>query len=61
MAFVLVFVQELIQGKGIIQGMRDGDPINVAGLGLVAFVTLAFTAFLALKGEDDYVEKELGK
>ena len=30
MAFVVVLVQELVQGKGVIQGIREGDPVNLA-------------------------------
>ena len=59
--FVVVFLQELIQGKGVIQGISEGDPINLALAG-VTFVSMAgLTVFLALKGTDDYVEIQLSK
>lgn len=56
-AFVIVFIQELIQGKGVIQGVTDGDPINLAILGAVVVSTIGLTGFLALQGDDDYVNK----
>jgi hypothetical protein len=59
MAFVVVFIQELIQGKGVVQGFQDGDPANIAGLAGFAVVTLGLTAFLAIKGKSDYVDEEL--
>lgn len=61
MAFVLVFLQELIQGKGVIDGIKEGDAANIAGLGLFALTTLGLTGFLALKGKYNYVDEELKK
>ncbi len=54
MAFVLTFLQELIQGKGVFQGIAEGNPINYAFLALFAVSTIGLTAFLAIKGDDDY-------
>ena len=59
MGFVLVFIQELIQGKGVIQGLQEGDPVNIAGFGVTILSIVGLTAFLALKGKDDYVKKAL--
>jgi hypothetical protein len=59
MAFVIVFLQELIQGKGVIQGIQEGDPVNIAGLALFAVSALGLTGFLAIKGDDDYVKRDL--
>jgi hypothetical protein len=59
MAFLIVFLQELIQGKGVIQGFRDGDFVNVAGVGAFAISVVGLTAFLALKGSDDYTKKDV--
>lgn len=61
MAFVLVFVQEIVQGKGVIQGVSEGDPVNLAALGLTLASVAGLTAILALKGDNDYVKKELEK
>ena len=59
MVFVLVFIQELVQGKGAIQGLQEGDPVNIAVLGAGLLATAGLSAFLALKGKDDYVSKDL--
>jgi hypothetical protein len=59
MAFVVVFGQELIQGKGVVQGVSEGDPINLVAAGLVAVTVVGLTGFLALKGEDDYVTRDM--
>merc|ERR1719343_1355039 len=47
-AFVLIFLQELIQGKGVVQGLQDGDLVNYIMLGFTVLSTLGFTVFLAL-------------
>jgi hypothetical protein len=59
MAFIAVLLQELIQGKGVVQGIADGDPVNLAFVGIVAVTTVGLTGWLALKGDDDYVNKDL--
>mmetsp|Transcript_31248 Transcript_31248/g.47263 ORF Transcript_31248/g.47263 Transcript_31248/m.47263 type:complete len:130 (+) Transcript_31248:111-500(+) len=59
MAFVTIFIQELVQGKGVIQGVQDGDIVNYISLGFAAVCTLGLTAFLAIKGETDLIEPEL--
>mmetsp|Transcript_19110 Transcript_19110/g.53092 ORF Transcript_19110/g.53092 Transcript_19110/m.53092 type:complete len:130 (+) Transcript_19110:268-657(+) len=55
-AFVWVFLQELILNKGIVDGLRDGDTIFVVNAGLFAFGVVALTAWLAIQGEDDYTK-----
>jgi len=57
MAFVFVFLQELIQGKGVVQGLQEGDPINTAGVAAFLVCAGGLTAFLAFKGDDDYVNQ----
>ena len=59
MAFVIVLLQELIQGKGVVQGVQEGDPLNVAILGAFAVTVVGLTGWLAIKGEDDYVRRDL--
>jgi len=59
MAFTIVFLQELITGKGVVQGMQEGNPVNLAAAGLTALTFAGLTGFLALKGDNDYVKKEL--
>jgi hypothetical protein len=53
-AFVLTFMQELVQGKGVFQGLQEGDPVNIAFFGLAGISIVGLTAFLALKGDDDF-------
>jgi hypothetical protein len=59
MAFVVIVLQELIQGKGVIQGLQEGDPINLACAGAFVVSVAALTGFLALKGDNDYVARYL--
>ena len=59
MAFVVVFLQELIQGHGIVEGLQKGDPVNLAGVGVFAVSLVGLTAWLALQGDDDYVTRDL--
>jgi hypothetical protein len=56
MCFVVVLLQELVTGKGVIQGIQEGNPINIAMLGLTAFSGVALTAFLAIKGKDKFID-----
>jgi hypothetical protein len=59
MAFVLVFLQELIQGKGVVQGLLQGDPVNLACASAFAVVVVGLTGWLALQGDDDYVARDM--
>jgi hypothetical protein len=61
MAFVLVFIQELVQGKGVIQGLQEGNPVNIAVCAAFGISMVGITAFLAVKGTDDYVARDLMK
>lgn len=61
MAFVIVVLQEVIQGKGVIDGIREGDPVNIAIAAGFAVTALGLTGYLALKGDDDYVGKDMGR
>ena len=61
MAFVVVLVQELVQGKGVIQGIREGDPVNLAVLGAFVVSTVALLGWLIYQGADDYVERDMGR
>ena len=56
MAFVWVFLQELVTGKGVVQGVQEGDIFFLANLGLFAVSVVGLTGFLALKGDDDYTK-----
>lgn len=56
MGFTIVLLQELITGKGVIQGIQDGDFINYAFLGLAGVSVIGLTIFLAIKGSDTYFD-----
>jgi len=58
MAFVVIFLQELIQGKGVIQSVQEGNALNVAALGVTAATVVGLAAFLAIQGDDDYTKKD---
>jgi len=58
MAFIVVLLQELVQGKGVVQGVQEGDPLNLAVLGAFVVTVVGLTGFLALQGDDDYVSKD---
>ncbi len=55
MCFVVVLLQELVTGKGVVQGIQDGNPFNVAMVGLTGVSLVGLTLFLAFKGKDDFV------
>lgn len=57
MAFVVVFLQELIQGKGVVDGLAQGDPVNFAVLGMFGVSLVGLTGWLAYQGDDDFVTK----
>jgi hypothetical protein len=61
MAFVFVFLQEAIFGKGIVQGITEGDPIYIACLASFFASVGGLTIFLAIKGADNYVDNDLGR
>ena len=52
MGFTIVLLQELITGKGVVQGIQEGDPFNMVCLGLAVAGTLGLTVFLAIKGKE---------
>lgn len=56
MAFVWVFLQELVTGKGIFKGIEEGDWFFIANAGLFGLTLAGLTAWLAIKGEDDYTK-----
>ncbi|KAL7436206.1 hypothetical protein ACHAXM_005073 [Skeletonema potamos] len=56
MAFVVVLLQELITGKGVIASIQDGDATGYAFLGLAVLSTVALTAWLAIKGDENSIK-----
>lgn len=61
MAFVAVIVQELVTGKGVVEGIQEGNAVNMACMVATVVSILGLTAVLALKGSDNYVDKGLGR
>ena len=56
MAFVVVLLQELITGKGVIASIQDGDANGFAFLGFAVLSTLGLTGWLALKGDENSIK-----
>ncbi|KAL7494158.1 hypothetical protein ACHAWT_003297 [Skeletonema menzelii] len=56
MAFVVVLLQEAITGKGVIASIQDGDLVGIAFLGFAGVSTLALTAWLAIKGDENSIK-----
>ena len=52
MAFVIVLLQELITGKGVIAAYNDGDIIGYLFLGVAVVSTVGLSAWLAIKGDE---------
>ena len=52
MGFVIVLIQELITGKGVVQGLEEGDFINLAFAGATFAAVLALSAVVVLKGRN---------
>ena len=57
MAFVWIFAQELITGKGVFKGIDEGDFFFVANAGLFGVIVVGLTGWLAFQGEDDYTKE----
>mmetsp|Transcript_11965 Transcript_11965/g.14063 ORF Transcript_11965/g.14063 Transcript_11965/m.14063 type:complete len:143 (-) Transcript_11965:278-706(-) len=49
MGFVIVFLQELATGKGVVAGFQDGDLISYVMLGLTVFSVVGLTIWLAIE------------
>ena len=54
MAFVWVFLQELITGKGVFQGIQEGDLFFQANLVIFSVCVVGLTGWLAYQGDDDF-------
>mmetsp|Transcript_10661 Transcript_10661/g.13494 ORF Transcript_10661/g.13494 Transcript_10661/m.13494 type:complete len:139 (+) Transcript_10661:183-599(+) len=52
MGFTVVLLQELITGKGVVQGFKDGDAFSYIMVGITAVSILGLTVLLAIKGKD---------
>jgi hypothetical protein len=49
MAFTVVLLQELLQGKGVIQGIQEGNVVNLVIAGGAILSMVALTIFLAVQ------------
>eukprot|EP00536_Pseudo-nitzschia_multiseries_P001552 jgi/Psemu1/322122/estExt_fgenesh1_pg.C_190077 len=56
-AFVWIFLQELITGKGVFKGIDEGDWFFLLNAGLFGVGVLGLTGWLALQGSDDYTKE----
>lgn len=56
--FTVVLLQELITGKGVIEGIQEGNIFNLAMLGLTVVSTLGLSVFLASKGKNTDIKLE---
>jgi hypothetical protein len=56
-AFVWVFLQELVTGKGVFKGIEEGDIFFLANFGLFGVGVVGLTGWLALQGDDDYTKE----
>mmetsp|Transcript_17143 Transcript_17143/g.27799 ORF Transcript_17143/g.27799 Transcript_17143/m.27799 type:complete len:146 (+) Transcript_17143:90-527(+) len=56
-AFVWVFLQELITGKGIFKGLEEGDAFFIANAAAFGLTVVGLTAWLAIQGTDDYTKE----
>jgi hypothetical protein len=61
MCFIAVVLQEALTGKGVIQGISEGDAFAIACLVATLVVIGGLTAFLAFKGADNYVDEDLSR
>ena len=52
MAFVIVLLQEVITGKGVVQSVQEGEVVGLLGVGLFGVSVMALTVFLASKGDE---------
>ena len=52
MAFVIVLLQEVITGKGVVQSVQEGELVGLLGVGLFGVSVAALTVFLISKGDE---------
>ena len=56
MGFTIVLLQELVTGQGVIKGIQEGNPFNLAMLGFAGVSIVGLTAWLAIQGTEQYVD-----
>ena len=55
-AFVWIFLQELVTGKGVLQGIDEGNWFFLFNAGLFGILVFGLTGWLAIQGDDDYTK-----
>lgn len=55
-AFVWIFLQELVTGKGVFQGLEEGNWFFLLNAGLFGILVVGLTGWLAIQGDDDYTK-----
>jgi|AntRauTorckE5430_2_1112549.scaffolds.fasta_scaffold46800_2 hypothetical protein len=55
MCFIVVLIQELVTGQGVVQGLQEGTPVAFAMVGFTGLSLLALTAFLGIKGKTEFI------
>ena len=55
MAFVIVLLQEVITGKGVVQSVQEGELVGLLGVGLFGISVAALTVFLISKRDESDV------
>lgn len=55
-AFVIVLLQELVFGKGVVQGIQDGDFGALFMAGIFGVSVVGLTGWLALKGDESDIK-----
>ncbi|VEU34666.1 unnamed protein product [Pseudo-nitzschia multistriata] len=56
-AFVWIFLQELVTGKGVFQGIEEGNWFFLLNAGVFGVGVVALTGWLAIQGDDDYTKE----
>ena len=51
-----IFLQELIAGKGVFQGIQEGNAFFIANAVAFGVLLVGLTGWLAFQGEEDYTK-----
>jgi hypothetical protein len=53
---VWIFLQELVTGKGVLQGIDEGNWFFLLNAGLFGVGAVGLTGWLAIQGDDDFTK-----
>ena len=60
MGFVVVFIQELATGKGVVAGFQDGDLLSYIMTGLTVVSVVGLTVWLAIEDSNrSFIDKKV--